>query len=104
MIDQLLKIIQIEKIFNSSNVTRLRAVMVAVKAETLISGPSTVERWKFLPFVKILNFSFETLPFGSQEQYCSPAFEILPGRLWKTSPGRRGCIQNGNRLKTNSPK
>ena len=36
-----------KKIINSSNVPRLRAVMVAVKAETLISGPSMVERWNF---------------------------------------------------------
>ena len=52
--------------------------MVAVKAETLIFGPSMAERWKFLPFVKILNFSFQTLPFGSQVQFAHLYFTSYP--------------------------
>ena len=53
--------------------------MVAVKAETLISGQSTVERWTFLPFVKTLSSIFlETLPDGSQEQFAHMHLKFYP--------------------------
>ena len=53
--------------------------MVAVKAETLISGPSMVERWTFLPFVKTLSFIFlETLPDGSEEQFAHLYLKSYP--------------------------